>query len=144
MPRLRQRGKVGSPEPTKLSASDSPAAGSTAGSTALPGHIKKRLPRPVPAATAMTEAQDEHRPLLDGETAEGSEPTMAPSWAARNQWIVLALASGGCAAFNGVFAKLTTTELTTSLSQAIARFLGLSAIEGGIELVTRAVSSSFG
>ncbi|KAK0620269.1 hypothetical protein B0T14DRAFT_399679, partial [Immersiella caudata] len=82
---------------------------------------------------------DERRPLLDGETVEESEYAMAPSWAARNQWIVLALASGGCAAFNGVFAKLTTTELTTSLSQAIARFLGLSSIEGGIELVTRAI-----
>jgi len=110
MPRLRQRGKVGPPEPTtKLSLqSDSPgSAGTTAaGSTALPSHIKKRLPRFVLAAnndpTAMTEAQDEHRALLDD-----SLPIMvSTSWIARNQWIVLALASGGCAAFNGVFAKL--------------------------------------
>lgn len=28
------------------------------------------------------------------------------SWATQNQWIVLAVASGACAAFNGVFAKL--------------------------------------
>lgn len=27
-------------------------------------------------------------------------------WARQNQWIVLAVASGACAAFNGVFAKL--------------------------------------
>ncbi|KAK0643672.1 hypothetical protein B0T16DRAFT_416457 [Cercophora newfieldiana] len=147
MPRLRQRGKVGSPNPTKLSSqeADSSAAGTAAGSTALPSpsqsqsqsHIKKRLPRPVPA---MTEPRDESRPLLDSQTSDESLPTMpAPSWTARNQWIVLALASGGCAAFNGVFAKLTTTELTTSLSQAIARFLGLSSVEGGIELVTRSI-----
>lgn len=27
-------------------------------------------------------------------------------WAQKNKWIVLAVASGACAAFNGVFAKL--------------------------------------
>ncbi len=56
----------------------------------------------------MTGTQDEHRPLLDGEGVDTeSESTMpASAWASRNQWIVLALASGGCAAFNGVFAKL--------------------------------------
>jgi hypothetical protein len=43
----------------------------------------------------------EDQPLLDG--AAGPEKK---SWVARNQWIMLALASGACAAFNGVFAKL--------------------------------------
>lgn len=33
-------------------------------------------------------------------------PADTMSWAARNKWIVLAIASGACAAFNGVFAKL--------------------------------------
>jgi len=84
----------------------------------------------------MAEAHDESSPLVDGQTSDGSSPM---SWTARNQWIVLALASGGCAAFNGVFAKLTTTELTTSFSQAIARLLGLSAVEGGIELIIRGI-----
>ncbi|KAL2189894.1 hypothetical protein L209DRAFT_677197 [Thermothelomyces heterothallicus CBS 203.75] len=59
------------------------------------------------------------------------------SWAQRNQWIVLALASGACAAFNGVFAKLTTTELTTKFSSGIARMLGLESVEGVIELIVR-------
>ncbi|MCJ1309887.1 hypothetical protein MMC25_003548 [Agyrium rufum] len=40
--------------------------------------------------------------------------------ATRSKWIVLALASGACAAFNGVFAKLTTTDLTTSIASSIA------------------------
>lgn len=110
MPRLRQRGKVGSPKPTKLSSqADSSMAGSTAGSTALPNpsYKKKTVPRPVPAETVMAEAHDESRPLLSGQTNDEPSPTMvASSWTARNQWIVLALASGGCAAFNGVFAKL--------------------------------------
>lgn len=35
----------------------------------------------------------------------------------------------------------TTTELTTSLSQGVARFLGLATVEGGIEVVVRAVSA---
>jgi hypothetical protein len=37
-------------------------------------------------------------------SVETQQPTM--SLTARNQWIVYAIASGACAAFNGVFAKL--------------------------------------
>ena len=60
-------------------------------------------------------APDEERPLLDGGGSSSSsrrggggteEEVEALSWARRNEWIVFALASGGCAAFNGVFAKL--------------------------------------
>ncbi|KAF1966075.1 hypothetical protein BU23DRAFT_332837 [Bimuria novae-zelandiae CBS 107.79] len=43
-----------------------------------------------------------------------------------SSWLVLAIASGACAAFNGVFAKLTTTELTASWSSSIAHALSLS------------------
>jgi hypothetical protein len=32
--------------------------------------------------------------------------TTTMSWMERNRWVVYALASGACAAFNGVFAKL--------------------------------------
>ena len=38
----------------------------------------------------------------DGEEAVKGRRT----WARRNQWVVFAVASGACAAFNGVFAKL--------------------------------------
>ncbi|USW56834.1 Putative transmembrane protein [Septoria linicola] len=41
------------------------------------------------------------------------------------QWLVYALASGGCAALNGVFAKLTTTQLTTTWATGISHFLGM-------------------
>ncbi|KAF2659175.1 hypothetical protein K491DRAFT_560068, partial [Lophiostoma macrostomum CBS 122681] len=44
----------------------------------------------------------------------------------KSTWLVLAVASGGCAAFNGVFAKLTTTELTASWASAIAQAFSLS------------------
>lgn len=33
------------------------------------------------------------------------------TWLQRNQWVALALASGACAAFNGVFAKLYVQKL---------------------------------
>ncbi|KIY03813.1 uncharacterized protein Z520_00504 [Fonsecaea multimorphosa CBS 102226] len=53
-------------------------------------------------------------------------------------WIVLAVSSGACAAFNGVFAKLTTTSLTSNLSSSIATFLSLSADNTLIDLAVRA------
>jgi hypothetical protein len=57
---------------------------------------------------AMTRP-DEEEPFLDGPTPAPRDAQTSPeslSWAQRNQWIVFALASGACAAFNGVFAKL--------------------------------------
>jgi len=59
------------------------------------------------------------------------------SWSVRTQWIFFAMASGACAAFNGVFAKLTTTDLTTTLSQSVANALGLANIENIVEYVVR-------
>ncbi|GIZ41443.1 hypothetical protein CKM354_000474600 [Cercospora kikuchii] len=41
------------------------------------------------------------------------------------QWLTYAIASGGCAALNGVFAKLTTTQLTTTWATAISHLLGM-------------------
>ncbi|KAH8728798.1 hypothetical protein GQ44DRAFT_675416 [Phaeosphaeriaceae sp. PMI808] len=60
-----------------------------------------------------------------------SLPKSTPSW------LILAIASGGCAAFNGVFAKLTTTELTTSWSSSIAYAFGLSPSNKLIEIAIR-------
>lgn len=63
---------------------------------------------------------------------------MAQSWTVRNRWIVFAIASGACAAFNGVFAKLTTNELSTHIAHGIASFLGLTDLERFVEVVIRA------
>ena len=50
---------------------------------------------------------DERNPLLQSEQPQGEADEMAPkTWTQKNQWIVFAIASGACAAFNGVFAKL--------------------------------------
>lgn len=44
---------------------------------------------------------------IDAEDAGGTATMMdLQNMSARSQWIILALASGACAAFNGVFAKL--------------------------------------
>jgi len=52
-------------------------------------------------------------------------------------WIVLAVSSGACAAFNGVFAKLTTTALTSTLSSHIATLLSLSPSNSIVEFLVR-------
>ncbi|KAH9881946.1 hypothetical protein J1614_001117 [Plenodomus biglobosus] len=53
--------------------------------------------------------------------------------ATKSAWLMLAITSGACAAFNGVFAKLTTTELTTTWSSSIALVLGLDASNKAVE-----------
>lgn len=71
---------------------------------------------------------DERRHLLDRSDAAGAEDTDEAhdkmGWVQQNRWIVLAIASGACAAFNGVFAKLyvngrVLTPLSLSLLVAI-------------------------
>lgn len=53
-------------------------------------------------------------------------------------WVTLAIASGLCAGLNGFFAKLTTTELTTSIASSIAHFLTLPDDSKGVEYIVRA------
>ncbi|CAK7203460.1 hypothetical protein SEUCBS139899_006194 [Sporothrix eucalyptigena] len=97
--------------------------------------------KPSTRRTMNTDAVPEQQPLVGQQSADAAASlTASPATSTllqRNQWIALALASGACAAFNGVFAKLTTTELTTSLSQAVARIIGLDAAEAAVELVVR-------
>lgn len=56
------------------------------------------------------QSSQERRPLLVGDVAEAQKTDHITAaemgWIRQNQWIVLAVASGACAAFNGVFAKL--------------------------------------
>lgn len=53
-------------------------------------------------------------------------------------WIILAVSSGACAAINGVFAKLTTTTLTSSWSAGLAALFGLSPDNNVINFLLRA------
>ncbi|KAI0520813.1 hypothetical protein F5B22DRAFT_53381 [Xylaria bambusicola] len=58
-------------------------------------------------------------------------------WTKRNAWVVYAVASGACAAFNGVFAKLTTDNLTAHIARGISGALGLEGIDGFLEIIVR-------
>ncbi|KAK4204919.1 hypothetical protein QBC40DRAFT_271999 [Triangularia verruculosa] len=122
----------------------SSAVTSSSAATTTTSPKKRALPTQSPTADDekdkrdMSRLSDEERPLLPDGTTVVEEVAPSPaSWAKRNQWIVYALASGACAAFNGVFAKLTTTELTTTLSMWIARLLGLEKAEGVVEVGVR-------
>lgn len=58
-----------------------------------------------------SESQSEERePLLqrdsDGDEEEPTTTSSTMRYIRQNRWMVLAVASGACAAFNGVFAKL--------------------------------------
>ncbi|KAI9852330.1 MAG: hypothetical protein M1838_001035 [Thelocarpon superellum] len=59
-----------------------------------------------------------------------SSPSLPPGvggaamyWGQSTTWLPLAIASGACAACNGVFAKLTTTELTSKFADAVTGIL---------------------
>lgn len=59
-----------------------------------------------------SESLSDDRRVLLGSHAAGTEdsfhiaPSKMMSFVGQNKWIVLSIASGACAAFNGVFAKL--------------------------------------
>ncbi|KAF2630978.1 hypothetical protein BU25DRAFT_418633 [Macroventuria anomochaeta] len=60
----------------------------------------------------------------------------------KTAWLFFAITSGACAAFNGVFAKLTTTELTSSWSSSLAAAFGLGPSNKFFEYALRAVFTS--
>ncbi|ETS82654.1 hypothetical protein PFICI_04530 [Pestalotiopsis fici W106-1] len=132
-------------DPTPTSSSSSTTTTTTTATTTSTGpdsslaqSVRKR-PLPVPSTSERPDkmANDDTRSV--GSASDGGNATSpAPvPWATRNQWIVLAIASGACAAFNGVFAKLTTNDLTSNISQALAKAFGLTAAENVIELIVR-------
>ncbi|TEY85772.1 hypothetical protein BOTCAL_0012g00280 [Botryotinia calthae] len=97
-------------------------------------------------ATTISESTSSSRregnePELESEEDEDEEEqeyTME-NISRKSQWILLAVASGACAAFNGVFAKLTTTQLTTSFAEHVAGFFGLGEGEKVVEYGVRGI-----
>lgn len=92
------------PDISTLSASSSSASGSASVSV----KARRRPAAAAAAAAAEGNAGARKGTQLSGgpaDTVPDHEVAMA-SWTARNRWIVFAVASGACAAFNGVFAKL--------------------------------------
>ncbi|EXJ55731.1 hypothetical protein A1O7_08661 [Cladophialophora yegresii CBS 114405] len=75
-------------------------------------------------------------PLADAAATMDISPLVA-AWRRQPMWMLLAVTSGACAAFNGVFAKLTTTSLTSSLSASVATLLGLPPANTTIDVLVR-------
>ncbi|KAB5532591.1 hypothetical protein GE09DRAFT_1227773 [Coniochaeta sp. 2T2.1] len=135
--------------PTSVSASVSSATFTVAASgSSSDVRIKQRIPHSTRSGHVSQhqlpdekkEMRDEEIPMadhLDG-VPHDAVPAL-PRAGTRNKWIVLAIASGACAAFNGVFAKLATGELTSSISRSVSHFLHLSAAEGIIEVIVRVI-----
>ncbi|KAL1839791.1 hypothetical protein VTJ49DRAFT_1165 [Mycothermus thermophilus] len=144
MPTLRPRKPRSGQSP---SPSETAAEPPTSVSSAVPPSAtrQRKTQRTATEEKHQEESQmappDEENPLLTDHASppppRSSLPPESLSWTQRNQWILFALASGACAAFNGVFAKLTTTELTTSLSLGVSRLLGLENAENVVEWVVR-------
>ncbi|KAI0478589.1 hypothetical protein GGR56DRAFT_630952 [Xylariaceae sp. FL0804] len=129
------------PPPAAEDDSSSPDAGTgteraTSNQKARAGDSSGRGPPSQPPFSSAAAAAGAETGL--GGDGERRAWTMS-SWAAGNRWVVLAIASGACAALNGVFAKLTTNDLTSQISRGISGFLGLSSIEGFLEIVVRCV-----
>jgi hypothetical protein len=59
----------------------------------------------------------------------------------QSQWLFYAISSGACASLNGVFAKLTTTHLTTSWATGLSHFFGMKDESMVIEVIVRGVST---
>ncbi|KAI1335838.1 hypothetical protein F5Y15DRAFT_224244 [Xylariaceae sp. FL0016] len=130
-----------SPAPETQSESEKPR---TRGRKTRPPQFLDGASDPAPVVKgARAEANAEEAESV-GQSMQSNDESerglaMPMSWSARNKWVVFAIASGACAAFNGVFAKLTTNDLTTHISQAISNVLGLSNIEGFLEIVVRCI-----
>ncbi|RYP80415.1 hypothetical protein DL770_006220 [Monosporascus sp. CRB-9-2] len=124
-------------------------SGETSGTpTPLAAELRKRTVVGADGVTKKSKTvamDDQHSSRLpEGAATPSSDP--APlSWAARNRWMVFALASGACAAFNGVFAKLSVPPclLASALRDAIRVFFGLNLALNGVmwTLFTQALAS---
>ncbi|MCJ1228186.1 hypothetical protein MMC12_004847 [Toensbergia leucococca] len=118
--------------------------------------------RPVAAILPPPPMEAAAEPLLPSAIPPAQKAMTAP----KSPWLLFAIASGACAAFNGVFAKLyaigppppppqfpqniaqlrptktsTTTELTSSWASAISTALSLSPQNRVVEFLIRAVKS---
>ncbi|KAF7543513.1 hypothetical protein G7Z17_g10675 [Cylindrodendrum hubeiense] len=98
--------------------------------------VRKRQPA-APDASSTTSPPSSSAAPDSSTSGDMPASVTATSSSGPTQWIFYAVASGACAAFNGVFAKLTTTELTTRLSDKVANLFGLSAFENIVEVAVR-------
>ncbi|KAI3335191.1 hypothetical protein F4824DRAFT_465089, partial [Ustulina deusta] len=122
------------------------ASSSTSSSSRTPGPsssaaggatLKQRRPGPTAAKRENLAADRDGAAAAVVAQTIRLPPRDDMPWPARNTWIVYAVASGACAAFNGVFAKLTTADLTAHIARGISGFFGLGNIDGILEIIVR-------
>ncbi|KAF7886259.1 hypothetical protein EAF00_010362 [Botryotinia globosa] len=92
-----------------------------------------------PTSSSNRERIESELELEEDDDEEEEQGNTMENISRKSQWILLAVASGACAAFNGVFAKLTTTQLTTSFAEHVAGFLGLGEGEKVVEYGVRGI-----
>ncbi|KZZ94166.1 hypothetical protein AAL_05133 [Moelleriella libera RCEF 2490] len=92
---------------------------------------------PAAAAAAMSQEPAAAAAAAAAPHPSPPPPSPSPTTGPLSQWLVFAMASGACAAFNGAFAKLTTTELTSRLASAIAQMLHLASYGNAVEVLVR-------
>ncbi|KAI0813798.1 hypothetical protein GGR55DRAFT_676730 [Xylaria sp. FL0064] len=127
------------PITTSSSSSSNPGPSSSAAGSLL----KQRRPGPTVSKTEEGDLAAEKEaasavktPRSTGDSNRVKDRDDMP-WVEKNTWVVYAVASGACAAFNGVFAKLTTDGLTTQIARGISGFLSIENIDGFLEVVVR-------
>jgi hypothetical protein len=69
---------------------------------------RRQTTQTTDTSASQRQSQSQSQSRTDRSTVTPDEDTMTglSTWSGRSQWIFFAVASGACAAFNGVFAKL--------------------------------------
>ncbi|KAI0431632.1 hypothetical protein F5Y09DRAFT_340476 [Xylaria sp. FL1042] len=125
------------PTPATTTTSSPPL--SNPGPSSTGSVLKQRRPGPTVSKTEggnLAEEKEAGAVKKTRSTSSTGDRDDMP-WTKRNTWIVYAVASGACAAFNGVFAKLTTDGLTAHIARGISGFLSIESIDGFLEIIVR-------
>ncbi|KFZ14347.1 hypothetical protein V502_06131 [Pseudogymnoascus sp. VKM F-4520 (FW-2644)] len=136
--------------PTTIPMASASPSSATSSSTATTPHPRQALrsrnlpplpeftfpPSPGPEDSAPTTPRVE---IEKKQKEKGKEEMAISDLSKKAQWITFALSSGACAAINGVFAKLTTTELTTTFATFLAGLINLEKGEQAFEYAIRAI-----
>ncbi|KAI0538464.1 hypothetical protein GGR58DRAFT_467949 [Xylaria digitata] len=132
---MARSGKPPSSNPVPSAPSSSSLA--NRGPSSATGTLKQRRPGPT-VSTRRNPADDRREGVVPTTTTRRDGDDIMP-WAARNKWMVYAVASGACAAFNGVFAKLTTNDLTAHIAHGISEVFGLDGSNKILEIIVRGI-----
>ncbi|KAI0438749.1 hypothetical protein F4803DRAFT_82190 [Xylaria telfairii] len=132
MARRTRKRVSSSPSPVRTSVDPGPLPSAT-------GVLKQRRPPAVPGSTGSTREKSAGQEVKMSRKGREDNEAETMTWTTRNQWIVYAVASGACAAFNGVFAKLTTNDLTRHIVRGISGLLRLKGSDSVLEIVVRCI-----